>query len=307
MAFNPETATWETGIYQWETTDPLQGGLGGIDNVPMVQLGNRTKYLKEHVDSLEANPRKYKDIYIVGATTTLVSATHYGSLIVIYGTTGPIILTLPASGILDDNKIISFINKGAYSVTIQKAGSDTVDGSANIVLPGATNWADLVLDFAATNFVVKAANLSPITTTIADKKSIVSMLGVTSTSFTNITDGSTVLSYTTPNDGVTRKYDIKFKCKAVLAESTAPGVSINGQAEFELYNSTASSQLDETSFKLKFDHGSPTTFGYTIDGTIVCMDTITLGPNVTIVSRVKKSAGVGVDLYNAKMLVTEIK
>ena len=47
MAYLKEQATWEDGIYQYEITDPLQGGEDGIDNVQGRQLANRTKYLKE--------------------------------------------------------------------------------------------------------------------------------------------------------------------------------------------------------------------------------------------------------------------
>jgi microcystin-dependent protein len=45
-----ETATYEAGIYQLETTDPVVGGPNGIDNLQAKQLANRTKYLKAQVD-----------------------------------------------------------------------------------------------------------------------------------------------------------------------------------------------------------------------------------------------------------------
>jgi hypothetical protein len=51
MATLPETATWEDGIYQLEETDPVQGGLNGIDNLQGKQLANRTAYLKKQVDT----------------------------------------------------------------------------------------------------------------------------------------------------------------------------------------------------------------------------------------------------------------
>ena len=34
MANLTETPTYEAGIYRFETTDPVQGGPGGIDNLP---------------------------------------------------------------------------------------------------------------------------------------------------------------------------------------------------------------------------------------------------------------------------------
>lgn len=48
MAFVPETATYEAGVYQLETTDPVEGGSGGISNQQAKHLANRTKWLKEN-------------------------------------------------------------------------------------------------------------------------------------------------------------------------------------------------------------------------------------------------------------------
>lgn len=66
MANLPETSTWESGIYQIEETDVVRGGPvadGGISNKQSQQLGNRTKYLYDHlgikggiiVDTISAN------------------------------------------------------------------------------------------------------------------------------------------------------------------------------------------------------------------------------------------------------------
>ena len=60
MADLPENSTWETGIYQIETTDPVVGGppnlaLGqGITNVPPQQLANRTIWLRDQITALQA-------------------------------------------------------------------------------------------------------------------------------------------------------------------------------------------------------------------------------------------------------------
>lgn len=45
MATLPETATWESGIYQLEQTDRVQGGASGVSNTQGKQLANRTQYL----------------------------------------------------------------------------------------------------------------------------------------------------------------------------------------------------------------------------------------------------------------------
>lgn len=54
MAFQPESSTFDGGVLQWEITTPALGGVGGAANSPLLSLANRTKYLKDHIDALEA-------------------------------------------------------------------------------------------------------------------------------------------------------------------------------------------------------------------------------------------------------------
>jgi len=54
MANLTESSTYESGIFQLETNTPVRGGLTGESNTQATQLANRTKYLKDHVDSLES-------------------------------------------------------------------------------------------------------------------------------------------------------------------------------------------------------------------------------------------------------------
>lgn len=54
MANVTETSTWEAGIYQLETTDPVEGGSGGISNQQAKQLGNRTKWLYDAIAVINA-------------------------------------------------------------------------------------------------------------------------------------------------------------------------------------------------------------------------------------------------------------
>jgi hypothetical protein len=53
MAFQPESTTYATGVYQIETSDPVLGGVGGITNSPLLQLASRTAYLKQQMDSVQ--------------------------------------------------------------------------------------------------------------------------------------------------------------------------------------------------------------------------------------------------------------
>lgn len=51
MANLTESAVW-SGVYQFETTDPITGGPDGMDNLPHKHLVNRTAYLKSVLDAL---------------------------------------------------------------------------------------------------------------------------------------------------------------------------------------------------------------------------------------------------------------
>ncbi|WP_186121607.1 phage tail protein [Burkholderia gladioli] len=53
MANLKEDSAWVDGIYQLETSDPVQGGPDGVDNVQAKQLGSRTRYLKDRADATD--------------------------------------------------------------------------------------------------------------------------------------------------------------------------------------------------------------------------------------------------------------
>lgn len=54
MANLSESAIYDAGVYQIETTDPVSGGATGIANKPLINLANRTTYLKSKVDGIIA-------------------------------------------------------------------------------------------------------------------------------------------------------------------------------------------------------------------------------------------------------------
>lgn len=78
MANNPEVNQWEAGIYQWEETDPVEGGVGGIDNKPMIQLGNRTIYLKSEI---EKGQRININGELVQTTSTAIDLSNIGRVV----------------------------------------------------------------------------------------------------------------------------------------------------------------------------------------------------------------------------------
>ena len=73
MADIIETDEWEDGIYQLEEQDFVQGGESGIDNLPHKALANRTFFLKNTLELLDAKvdskPTGFKNYVINGELT----------------------------------------------------------------------------------------------------------------------------------------------------------------------------------------------------------------------------------------------
>lgn len=62
MANLPEQSLWES-VRQFEEEDELRGGPNGIDNVPLKQLVNRTRYLKDQVESKADAGHNHDGVY----------------------------------------------------------------------------------------------------------------------------------------------------------------------------------------------------------------------------------------------------
>ena len=52
MGTQPEVANFDPTVYEWELVDPVQGGLGGVANIPLLNLANRTQWLKQQLLAL---------------------------------------------------------------------------------------------------------------------------------------------------------------------------------------------------------------------------------------------------------------
>ena len=79
MANLSAMSRWEAGIYQWETSDPVQGGPTGIDNRPTRELANRTRWLYDELGRVKArmdDPNFNKSI-TVSDSKALFDANNY--------------------------------------------------------------------------------------------------------------------------------------------------------------------------------------------------------------------------------------
>lgn len=76
MATLPETSVFTAGIYQLETTDPVEGGASGKANQQGKELANRTLWLKNQI---EAMAWKTGDIKEVACDAAYIAANFTGT------------------------------------------------------------------------------------------------------------------------------------------------------------------------------------------------------------------------------------
>lgn len=114
MANQPEIVQYDAGVYQIETVDAVDGGVGSVTNRPLLSLSNRTAWLKKHVDDIESGT------YLVDAYAPKASPALTG------------IPTAPTQAAGDNS------TKLATTAFVQRATNGfvavNVSGSANIVL-----------------------------------------------------------------------------------------------------------------------------------------------------------------------------
>ena len=90
MANLTEKQTWETGIYQLETTDPVEGGAEGKSNQQAKQLANRTAWLRQQVTptgSLITWPTATPPAGYLECDGAALSRTTYAALYAVLGVT----------------------------------------------------------------------------------------------------------------------------------------------------------------------------------------------------------------------------
>lgn len=112
MAFLPENSTFDTGVYQIETTDPVIGGPTGVTNTPLKNLTNRTKYLKDHVDALESSRAPLASPAFTGTPTAPTAAS---------GTNTTQIATTAFVMTAAFNAAAASVPSGSYMIFVQTA------------------------------------------------------------------------------------------------------------------------------------------------------------------------------------------
>lgn len=52
MTYLTDVSSFDTGVYMLATTDPVQGGVGGVSNMPLQNLANRTRWLYDQLNAV---------------------------------------------------------------------------------------------------------------------------------------------------------------------------------------------------------------------------------------------------------------
>lgn len=158
-------------------------------------------------------------------------------------------------------------------------------------------------DFVATDLVYLAATSSIIAQQIT--------LASQSTSSSSYVD-MTGLTYTTPNDGVTRKYKLTLKgISNPDVPSNNSGTAIDGGGWFQIYNDTLTTELDVVKHYIYFVANTTTgdTGLYDIANstTFYSSTIVSLAPNTVIKCRFRKDGGTNVTATECKFFIEEIK
>ncbi len=170
MANLTEVPTYEAGIYRFETTDPVQGGPGGIDNLPTNQLANRTAWLKAQVEAILLDIAAIESGYATAASLAghtgntsnphAVTKAHVGlGSVLNYG----VATQAEAEAGVIDTKYMTPLRAKQAIAAIVPAASETVSGRLEIATASeAQGLADTTraLTPAALNEAFKGVNRS---------------------------------------------------------------------------------------------------------------------------------------------------
>lgn len=102
MANVPESASYDAGIYQLETGDPVLGGASGIANAQAKGLANRTAYLKGISDALVATSHGQCRLVFVSSTSLKLQPLNGRNLFV-----NGALRQVPAAGVTVSNSGLS--------------------------------------------------------------------------------------------------------------------------------------------------------------------------------------------------------
>lgn len=139
MANQPEQPIFDSGVYQLETTDPVLGGTGGLSNIPLLNLANRTLWLKQEVDAINVTlPTKapLQSPALTGAPTAPTQALENEAT--------RIATTAFARGVVSGKMQKALSGSSGVTLTASEAGNGlllftgAITAAVNIIVPNAS-------------------------------------------------------------------------------------------------------------------------------------------------------------------------
>ena len=168
MANQPEVSNFDIGVYQLQTTDPVQGGVGGVSNAPLLNLANRTKYLYDQINNILTGGT------VPSGLATINSPSFTGSPTAPTGATGDNSTLIATNAFVQTavNGLLNISVAGYYNLvlTAAQAGvgilvfSGALTSNVSVIVPNTTNkWTVSNITTGNYTLTVKTAGGSGIT------------------------------------------------------------------------------------------------------------------------------------------------
>ena len=139
MANQPEQPIFDSGVYQLETTDPVLGGTGGLSNIPLLNLANRTRWLKQEVDAINVTLPTKAPLQSPALTGTPTASTQ-----ALENESTRIATTAFARGIVSGKMLKTLLGSSSATLTASEAGNGlllftgAITAAVNIIVPNAS-------------------------------------------------------------------------------------------------------------------------------------------------------------------------
>jgi hypothetical protein len=160
-------ATWETGIYQIEETDPVLGGVpnaatgAGMSNIPHKQLTDRTAWLKRVIDESGLGALAVPLVTLNSAAARITGSYRFAS-------SDP---NTPASGVAGTVQVIAASANAVNQTALDSASTRVWTRFWNGTVWSA--WREVVVLGATSGLIARASDGSPVARSIAAGTGIV--------------------------------------------------------------------------------------------------------------------------------------
>lgn len=256
----------------------------------------------QYIEAANKLWKSYIGVLTLSADTTeLLTYANIGYFINAEGNTVNKRITLPSAATCQDGDSITVYNNSGFQIELYRFTGNNINGNSNLYLATTGDFVTLVLD--KPNLSWKIANYK-VTATPYTKISQQITLATQSTALSSYVD-MTGLTYTSPNDSLTRKYRLTLKSDSDLDGTSGSGSSI-AQAFYRIYDDTNAVVLDESQTSTSiFITAATQDVGAVM--TVICTTIVTMNPGDVAKCQFKLTSGDNVTATKAKFLIEELE